>query len=183
VAVADFADVPAAKVAVLVGRGDGTFDQAVFYDAGGAFPTAIASGDLNGDEVADLVVTNRHASTVAVLLAGRLGSPITSGVGVGFKPVAVAIGNLNGDTYPDLVVANSGGPADTDYCHARGFDSGGISILAGDGSGAFEPAGSFASLNDACDVALGDLNNDQKLDITVPASRTRVVQAYLNETP
>jgi hypothetical protein len=182
VAVADYGS---SKVTVLAGAGNGSLGAPTGYDVG-IHPTAVTAKDVNGDLRVDLAVTNRGSDSVSVLLAGNSGGlqqAINSPVGVGYKPVAVGIADFNHDGHQDLAVALSGGTDDTDFCHARGGVSGGLAILYGNGSGSFTPAGSYASLNDACDVALVDLNNDNRLDMVVPAARTKVVESYLNETP
>jgi hypothetical protein len=45
-------------VAVLLGNGDGTFQPAVTYGTGAYFATSVAVGDVNGDRIPDLLVTN-----------------------------------------------------------------------------------------------------------------------------
>jgi hypothetical protein len=73
-------------VAVLLGNGDGTFQNAVTYDAGGVYTAAVGVGDLNGDGRLDLVVANYcttwdpvyyicdDAGTVAVFLGNGDGT-------------------------------------------------------------------------------------------------------------
>jgi hypothetical protein len=56
------------KVSVLLGNGDGSFQSAVNYVAGGG-PSSVAIGDLNGDANPDIVVANRYSRNVSVLLS------------------------------------------------------------------------------------------------------------------
>jgi len=57
----------AGTVAVLAGKGDGTFDPYVAFGTG-LGPHAVSIGDLNGDTLPDLVVANKNDGTVSVLL-------------------------------------------------------------------------------------------------------------------
>ncbi len=69
----------------------------------------MAIGDVNGDGIADLAVTNYGAGTATVFLgAGRGAFQPGVTVPVGREPRAVAVGDLNGDGKADIVVANSG---------------------------------------------------------------------------
>ena len=58
---------PPGGVSVLLGNGDGTFQQNVDYLAG-AYPQLPAAADLNGDGSMDLAVPNFYSNTVSVLL-------------------------------------------------------------------------------------------------------------------
>jgi FG-GAP-like repeat/CARDB len=64
-----------------------------------------------------------------------------------------AIGDLNGDGHSDLAVANSG--------------INGVSILLGDGTGAFGPPADFPAGNDPQSLVISDFNGDGKLDLAV----------------
>ena len=64
------------------------------------------------------------AATLAQGFVNATGSPIT----VGARPDGVAVGDFNGDGIPDLAVANN--------------DAASVSILLGNASGGFSPAGS-----------------------------------------
>src|SRR5207237_1197148 len=75
-------------VAVLLGKGDGTFARAVEY-AVREFPNSVAVADLNGDSKPDLASANSGSDSVSVLLgqtspyisitptAGPKGTPVT----------------------------------------------------------------------------------------------------------
>jgi hypothetical protein len=85
--------------------------------------------DVNGDRRPDIIVANVDDGTVAVLLndGGRHfhsapGSPFVAGP----RPNDIAVADMNGDGHPDLVIANHQSPY--------------VTVLLGDGSGAFTPA-------------------------------------------
>jgi hypothetical protein len=56
------------EVAILPGKGDGTFGEAETFATDGLGPVGIAHGDLTGSGRPDLVVANYTSDTVAVLL-------------------------------------------------------------------------------------------------------------------
>jgi hypothetical protein len=55
------------NVTLLVGAGNGTFDNQVSFPVGSG-PSALAVADLNGDSRLDLAVINTKGGTVSVLL-------------------------------------------------------------------------------------------------------------------
>jgi Bacterial Ig-like domain (group 3)/FG-GAP-like repeat len=104
-------------VGVLLGNGDGTFQAAVTYDAGGQIATSVAVADVNGDGKPDLAVAVVcpengcniiEYGTVDVLLGngdGTFQAAVDYDSG-GDPADSVAIHDVNGDGKPDLLVAN-----------------------------------------------------------------------------
>ncbi|MEO5656868.1 MAG: VCBS repeat-containing protein [Nitrospiria bacterium] len=75
----------------------------------GAGPVAVAAGDINQDQFADLVIVNKVDETLVVYLGHGDGTlTVSETYAVGMLPLSVAVGDFNGDTWPDLAVANSG---------------------------------------------------------------------------
>ncbi len=97
-------------VAILLGNGDGTFKAKVTYPTTiGAFigPSAMTTGDFNGDGKVDLAITDQHDNTVSILLGngdGTFQSPLE--FTAGDFATGVAAGDFNGDGRLDLAVAN-----------------------------------------------------------------------------
>ncbi len=158
------------SVAVMLGNGNGTFQPAATYASGGYAALSLALGDVNGDGKPDLVVTNSSVSgsnngngTVAVLLGngnGTFQAAAIYGPG-GFQAEALATGDVNGDGTADLVIANR--CASSSNC-----ESGGVSVLLGNGDGTFRAPGVYTSGgNTAYSLAVADLNGDGKLDLVV----------------
>lgn len=70
------ADEDSNVVVALANQGAFTFGAALSF-AVGAHPTALAAGDLDGNQSTDLVTANRDSSNASVLLNTRAGGPVT----------------------------------------------------------------------------------------------------------
>ncbi|MCY2951172.1 MAG: proprotein convertase P-domain-containing protein [Planctomycetota bacterium] len=97
------------NVSVLLGNGDGTFQDARTFGLVGTQPRNMLLLDIDGDQAPDAVVT-KDDGTVSMLFNGGGGQLFDSlRIGAGTNPVGVAsLGDLNTDGMPELVVANSG---------------------------------------------------------------------------
>lgn len=144
------------NVSLLLGNGDGTFQQAPRY-ATGRGPKLPVAADFNGDGKLDLAVPNSSSNTVSVLLNngdGTFAANVDYFTGAG--PSSVAVGDFNEDNKLDLVVAN--------------LNTNHVSLLLGNGSGTFQPGVIAASLFmlGAGFVVTGDFNHDNNLDFAIP---------------
>jgi cysteine-rich repeat protein len=95
----------------LYGDGAGAFSDAPGSpnDRIGGDLAAFAEGDLDGDNLVDLVGVSNSDSRVVVLFRNPNGAQLTRvELGGTNKPNAVAIGDVTNDGKPDIVVANSG---------------------------------------------------------------------------
>jgi hypothetical protein len=155
------------SVGVLLGNGDGTFQTAVTYDAGGYYAQSVAVADLNGDGKPDLVVVVLCGvgcgdnGSVGVLLGngdGTFQTVVTYDSG-GSQEVAVA--DVNGDGKPDLLVANN-------CANSSNCTTGAAGVLLGNGDGTFQTVVTYGSGGYGTQaVAVADLNGDGKPDLLV----------------
>ena len=122
--------------------------------------TSVATGDVNGDGLPDLVVGANGSPTQVFLNAGFDSATHTwNGFGTGTAIAtaatkAVALGDVNGDGALDLFVGNDGANV----------------LYLNNGTGTFTAAAStfFAAGNEnTTAVALADVNGDRKLDLIV----------------
>ena len=82
---------PEGNVAVLLGKGDGTFQQATPYDSGAQDATSVSLADLDNDGHLDVVVSN--LCDIDPCLDGRVG---------------VLLGNPDGSLQPVVVYGRGG---------------------------------------------------------------------------
>lgn len=152
-------------VAVLLGKGDGTFQAPTQYVGFNAQAVTIA--DVNHDHRADLVVAS-GVFTVGVLLGrgdGTFSSAASYGSG-GFGSRAVAVADVNEDGQPDIVVSNCSADASRG-CGGTSSD-GVVGVLLGNGTGTFQAVRTFTSGGkDDTSLAVADMNGDAKLDLLV----------------
>lgn len=139
----------------LRGAAGGHFvNQGIVIELGGDPYLGFASGDIDGDGRLDLATPN--PDSVGILLNDRSGDsqfsntftlPVAS-------PFAVALVDITGDKLLDIVAASV---------------SGEITIIPGNGKGAFQPESKSSLLLDvgAKQMATGDINGDGVDDVVI----------------
>jgi hypothetical protein len=128
-------------------------------------PHGIATADLNGDGILDLVLNDGNSAGVSVLLGNRDGS---------FQPFALFD---CGCQFPfDVVVADFNGDGKSDVAETS---PNGVSILLGDGAGNLgAPLVLTAGISPERVVA-ADLNGDHKMDLAVTNLGSNTVSIFL----
>ena len=140
-------------------------------------PVSVAVGDLNGDGMPDLAVTNFFSNSVSVLLnttAAGANSPSFAAkqdFATGSFPDSVAMGDFNGDGVLDLAIANS--------------SSNTVSVLQnttapGANAASFATKQDFATGTEPVSLALADLSGDGAIDLAVANYRSNTVSVLLN---
>jgi large repetitive protein len=144
-------DNPCKCISVLLGNGDGTFQNAVNTEP--PFEVeSIGLGDFNGDGNLDVVTAGDF--TINVLLGNGNG---TFDYGASYpsleSPASIAVADFSGNQKLDLAVASASA----------------VSVLMGNGDGTFQPAVNYAT-NYALSVTAAVLTNSHNLDLVVANS-------------
>jgi hypothetical protein len=124
--------------------------------AAGDGPHYIAAGDLNGDGLDDVAVTNRYSNSTGIFYqaGGSLGTMVS--VPLPGSPTGVAMGDINGDGRQDLVVA-----------WFNDTLAGTVSVFNQTLSGQIGTRDDLVAGNYPDGLAIGDINNDTQNDIAV----------------
>jgi uncharacterized protein (TIGR03437 family) len=148
------------SVAVLLGKGDGTFQAPITFtgnDSGNGAYQSLIVGDFNGDGRPDVVVARNSGSFFSggnlTVLLGNGDGTFTQGstYPAGLSPRSMAVADFNGDGAADLAVANFYG----------------VSIFLGNGDGTFQTRSEFPLLSQVSSLAVGDFNADGNADLAV----------------
>lgn len=133
-------------------------------------PAVIATGDFNGDGIADMVEvtlahdgdSSRHFLTVRLGRADGTFASLPSHNPIGRDPRALAVGDFNGDGNLDVIV---------------GDGDGAMQEFLGDGTGKMRNAGNVATLGSVASLAIGRFTHDGHLDLVVsePDSNSGVI--------
>jgi len=157
------------NLAVLLGKGDGTFGKPVRYQAG-IYPAELTLADLNGDGNLDVAVTSNLG--VYVFLGKGDGTLFPPKVyHPGEYPSWVVSADFNGDGIPDLAVTNNTNP---NPCH--------VSVLLGNGDGTFQPPLKFRVDEGPTQLITADFNHDGKPDLATLTGYSGIT-VLLNTTP
>jgi hypothetical protein len=101
-------DIATSGGSLLLGKGDGTFQNAQDYGSAGS----VAVGDFNGDGIPDLAVVHPGSGSgpdgsVEILLGNGDGTFRSAGsFAAGTWPRSIAVADFNGDGKEDIVTAN-----------------------------------------------------------------------------
>ena len=165
-----------AAVAVLYGKGDGTFENVVEYAAGVAGQTApgsVAVGDFNKDGKPDIVVSSSNAygvlGGISVLLnTGNktFAAPVLYSTAINVGTAQVAVADLNLDGKLDVVELH--------------FENNNVGVFLGNGDGSFQAPKNFTVPQPSA-IAIGNLNGDKKPELVVSSAFNGTVWVLLNK--
>jgi hypothetical protein len=167
IAIADFngdGNLDIAAGGVMLGNGDGTF-RGIALGVAPDPPTAAVVGDFEKKGAFDVAMLSYQGGNLSnsVYILSNNGSGALSLIHTYALPqigYAVATGDFNGDGKLDLLVVGTD-PTTQDWSY---------SVLLGNGDGSFQsPVYYPQSAAGGGAVVVADFNNDQKLDLAVPA--------------
>jgi len=167
-----FADWLSNQLVILLGNGDGTFQEPITIRA--PSPTSLAVGDLDGDGNLDLAVVESGGSgsgALAVYLGEGNGKfHLKATYRLGAHAGVVTVADFNGDGHLDVAAGDEG----------KG-SSGVVRIFLGTGKGTLRKpttykVGAWLGL-----MAAGDLNGDHFPDLAVTGPMDGSVVVFLND--
>jgi hypothetical protein len=138
----------AGSISVLRSKGPGEFESRIDLPGFGFFNGALRSAelaDLNGDGWLDAVTASFRLRVSLNDGAGNLTTPIEYPL----YSRKAAVGDVNGDLAPDI------------YCTSGDQTA----LLLNNGDGSFTAGAVFPGVDEACGVAIGDLNGDGLNDV------------------
>jgi hypothetical protein len=145
------------NVGVLFNCGNGTFLSQQTYSTGSSStPFSVAVVDVNSDNKPDIIVANKGANNVVVLLNSGNGTfflQSTYSTGSSSTPNSVAVVDVNSDSKPDIIVANLG--------------ANNVGVLLNSGNGTFLSQKTYPTGSHPWFVSVVDVNSDTKPDIIV----------------
>ena len=166
------------KVVLYFGDGKGNFPGPDLEITGVQQPYGMDAADLNGDGKLDAAVcgvsNTPGQSVVSVMLGDGAGGFTISTFSVGDLPSSCKIGDLNNDGIPDIVVAGAL-PGNTTGNY--------ISTFLGNGRGVFALAQTVqvGPGNLKGDIAIGDFDEDGKLDVAFPVTGLQTPHQHSTE--
>ena len=159
------------NIGIRLGFGNGSFDVETTYSTGqNSLPQSVNIGDFNKDNHLDLVITDSQRDSINIFFGnghGTFGKPIIYPIKSGSSPIAVTVVNLNNDHWLDLVFI--------------GKDINQLGILYGYNYADFDLQQTYYTGNDSypSKVIVGDINNDDRLDIIVSNEKSNNVGIFL----
>jgi hypothetical protein len=159
------------SISIIMGYGNGSFAEQVAYSSGaGSRPYAVAADDLNNDNWLDLVIANEGTNSIGILFGFNytdFQSQETYSSNDSLGATGIAVGDLNNDSFLDIAAVFE--------------NSNNLGILLGYGNGSFSAIISYpiGRNSSPSDMAMGDFNHDNQLDIVSTNAGTNNVGVFL----
>jgi hypothetical protein len=159
------------SAAIMLNKGDGTFQPKVEYPVAGG-TQAVAAGDFNGDGRMDVIVTINSPQISLALLPGNgdgtLNTPIHFPNTSGFDSPDVVAADFNNDSRLDVVILHSIA-CFTAPCVAAEV----ITVMLGNGDGTFQTR-ELAAPQHMHAMEAGDFNRDGFPDLAIGSENTKL---------
>ncbi|CAF1065961.1 unnamed protein product [Rotaria sordida] len=142
---------------ILLGNGSGTFSTQLTYFTGSrSKPSALAVGYFNNDKYLDLVVANKEKDTIGIFFGldyTFFKNQESCDAGKDSSPDSLAVGDFNNDGHLDMVTTL--------------YYGGKLGVFLGYGNGSFTSLSTYSDIrfSQPRAVTVGDVNNDNQLDI------------------
>ncbi|CAF3764261.1 unnamed protein product [Adineta steineri] len=159
------------NIGIFLGYGNGTFSSQQTNPTGyDSTPQYIGTGDFNNDNRLDIAVVNYYGNNMGVFLGygnGTFADQIIYSVPLGSGPYDVTVGDLNNDDHQDIIITI--------------YYSRSILIFLGYGNGTFVQGNAYSTGSGSRpeSIAVGDVNNDNQLDIVVANCYTNNVLVFI----
>ena len=149
-------------VLIYLGQNDGTFSPPVDL-IGLVTPGGLAAGDITGDGILDLVISDGDTRTLRLAVGQGDGTFVEETLISGLSAFDLAIADLDGDGHEDVALVRED-----------------LTILLNDGSGTVRIAGSYAAGERPRALAIADLDLDGQQDIAVVDSEHDTLHVFFS---
>ncbi len=142
------------NLVILLGNGDGTFQNVATYSTAVAAQTPFTAVDFNGDGRLDLVGVANNQVSVASGNGNGTFQPAKL-FAAGESPAGLTTSDFNGDGFPDIATFNIAGA------------TAGMNLLLGNGDGTFQAVKPYSGFINPGALVAGEFNGDGRADIAL----------------
>ncbi len=163
---------PTATISVLLGKGDGTFEESN-PDLMGTGNDALVTGDFTDNGNLGVAVLDDGSNSVTILPGngdGTFQQSLTFSLPAGADPSAIVAADFNNDGRLDLAIAEPGLEVDGSY--------GAVQIFLGNGDGTFDALAPM-SVPGASELVAGDFTNNGRIDLAVADTYSSTVSILM----